>query len=202
MTNPLGMSMPGCFFCVDNKMLAFGQLTTPELAGYAIPGSKAVVLEGHERPIMTPLPYIYLIAPKTHPAHTDEFGGIWPDGWTTAERELMRLLHVGGGYNISENRGTAFGQRPVGASTDHLFKWVITNRHLVLEVPSDKPNVLNGTSELGFATQVHQSRQAARSIPDDSTLAQWWLDAQARHTGVDAWRRYNDRVDAWRFNDH
>jgi hypothetical protein len=202
MNRPVTGTTPGCFFCVGNDMLAFARLTMEGVGGYAMPGSLAVEVDGLDKPVLTPMHYTYVLATDNHPARSDEFGGVWPMGWADIERILMRLLGISGGHNIIENYGTAHGQRPIGASTDHTFKWAVTNRHLVDELPADQPNVLPGTGGLGFATQIHRSRQAAGSIPDDVTLATWWLEILATvGNTVEAWMRFNRRVDRWRLNE-
>lgn len=188
-------AVPGCFRCPDNDLLAFARLTSPGLLGYVMPGSFQHTLNG--RKLLVPMPYIYVITTNDH-CQADELGGIWPDGWTTHERELLRLVGVNNrGYNLIENHGEEHGERPVGASTDHPFKWLVPARGRFTEVPAEN-RVLGGTRNLGFATAILRSRQHIGSLPPDEVLAQWWLEcSMAFGDTVEAWQTYNDRTLVW-----
>jgi hypothetical protein len=189
-----------CFLCPDNRALAFKPWVLPDLRGYAVPGSLPVrmTVAGNDKTLLVPFPFTALAAPSFHPTwDADGYGYTFPDDWTSMFRRLLGLLpglEPGDPRSEISQVGFEAGARvPLkiqeAGIPAHPWKWVVWGRDKLAEV--DVTDKVKGvaTRNLGLATIIHQSRQAAGSLPSDTDLLDLWTSLETGPDPVGAYHR-------------
>jgi hypothetical protein len=191
--------VPGCFMCASNNKLAFAPVTADGAMGFVIPGSVMINIGTAEAPNIKflPLPYTALFIALSHLLvdPSNGYGLTTPDNWPQTQRLLLPLvpdLNPGDPYSIHYQVGTKAGARPQGFKPEvappHYFEWVVYGRGLLAE------DALTDT--LGHATQVHNARIAAGSLPRGGNLAMLdvWTEFEHVPDVVEAVRGYHRRL--------
>jgi hypothetical protein len=182
--------VPGCFMCPDNHLLGFEPWALPGVGGFVVPGSWLV--GGN----LVPIPFTALAVPFGHPvSDSDGFGYTFPDTWPATFRRLLTLLpdfNPGDPWSAIHQVGFTAGARIPPAVKEagvpaHSWEWVVWGRDKLRELSDEAALRRLGaleTANLGHATIILRSRQAAGSLPSDRQLRDLWLTVQNKKNPI------------------